>query len=141
MFSAGSLNFANGLDDFVSQPGAHSPGDVRVERFVRNAFADLLRPAAPSSVRTQAGRNGVTINVRRAADPRVQDVRIYRARAEQPLAKGSRGLHLVCRTLESSCVDRTVPRGRRVRYVVVVRDWWGASIPLVTAPVVARHGG
>ena len=43
--------------------------------------------------------------------------------------------HLVCSTLGTSCVDGSVPRRRPVRYVVVVRDRWGASIPLVTAPV------
>jgi hypothetical protein len=141
VFSAGSLSFAKGLDDFQERPGVRTTGDQRAERFVRNAFADLLRPAAPSSVRTSAGPAGVTISVQRAPDPRVREVRIYRARANQPLARGSRGLHFVCGTLTPSCVDRSVPRGRRVRYVVVVRDSWGASIPLVTAPVVARPGG
>jgi len=141
VFSAGSLSFAKGFDDFQERPGVRPAGDPRLERFVRNAFADLLRPAAPRSVRTSVGPNGITISVQRAPDPRVDGVRIYRAPADQPLARGSRGLHLVCSTLGTSCVDRSVPRRRRVRYVVVVRDRWGASIPLVTAPVVARPGG
>jgi hypothetical protein len=138
VFSAGSLSFANGLDDFQEHPGVPPTGDPRLERFVHNGFATLLRPAAPRSVRTTAGPEGITVTVRRAPDPRVVAVGIYRARARMPLARGSRGLHLVCTTLEDSCLDRSVPRRRPVRYVVVVRDRWGASIPFVTAPVVAR---
>src|SRR5207302_5386 len=51
IFSAGSLNFTKGLDDFVEHAGARASGDPRLERFVRNAFADLLRPAPVLSVR------------------------------------------------------------------------------------------
>jgi hypothetical protein len=136
VFSAGSLAFAKGLDEFRHQPLLPTQ-DLRLQVFVRNAFADLLRPAAPRSVRTTGGPKGVTVTVRRASDPRVLAVAIYRAPAVLPLARGSRGLHLVCITLAASCLDRTVPRRRQVRYVVVVRDRWGASIPFVTAPVAA----
>jgi hypothetical protein len=135
VFSAGSLSFSLGLDD-LRATGQHAPsGDTRLEAFMRNALAELVRPAAPLSVRTSAGRATTTIFVRRVPDPRVRDVRIYRAPAENPLAHGSRAMHFVCSTLGPSCVDRGVPPGRPVRYVVVVRDRWGASIPLVTAPV------
>jgi hypothetical protein len=135
VFSAGSLSFVRGLNNFQERASVRPAGDPRLERFVRNAFADLQRPAAPRAVRTSAGPDGITISVQRAPDPRVDDVRIYRAPADQPLARGSRGLHLVCGTLAASCLDRGVPRRQQVRYVVVVRDRWGASIPLVTAPV------
>ncbi len=135
VFSAGSLSFAKGLDDFHGHPSVPPSGDPRLERFVRNAFADLLRPGAPRAVRASVGPRGVTITVRRTPDPRVTEVRIYRAPADQPLAAGTRGLHLVCRTLRASCVDRSAPRDGRVRYVVVVRDPWGVSIPFVTASV------
>jgi hypothetical protein len=138
VFSAGSLSFAKGLDDFQEHIGVPRTGDPRLERFVRTGFAALLRPAVPHSVRTNAGPAGITVTVRRAPDPRVVSVGIYRAPARMPLARGSRGMHLVCTTLEDSCLDRGVPRRRPVRYVVVVRDRWGASIPFVTTPVVAR---
>jgi hypothetical protein len=136
VFSAGSLAFAKGLDEFRHQRSPPT-NDPRLEVFVRNAFADLLRPAAPRAVRTTAGPQGVSVTVRRAPDPRVLAVAVYRAPAVLPLARGSRGLHLVCITLAASCFDRRVPRRRRVRYVVVVRDRWGASVPFVTAPIAA----
>jgi hypothetical protein len=135
VFSAGSLSFAKGLNDYQERPSVRPTGDQRLERFVRNAFGDLLRPAAPGVVRTSVGPDGLTISVRRTPDPRVDEVRIYRAPADQPLARGSRGLHLVCRTLGARCADRSAPRPGRVRYVVVVRDPWGASTPLVTDAV------
>ncbi len=137
VFSGGSLSFSKGLDDFQGRPNARPTGDPRLERFVRNAFADLLRPAVPLHVRTTAGASGIAIGVQRTPDPRVDQVRVYRAPVDQPLAHGSRGLHLVCITLAATCLDRSVPRGRQVRYVVVVRDRWGASTPFVTEPVSA----
>ena len=137
VFSAGSLDFAKGLDDFRAHPDVVPSGDPRLEAFVRNAFARLLRPAGPSSVRTTAGRSGITVTIARPPDPRVVSVRVYRARAVQPLRRGSRGMHFVCATLAPACLDRTVPRGRHVRYVVVISDAWGASVPFVSPPVAA----
>jgi hypothetical protein len=124
VFSAGSLSFALGLDDYRWHVDVPPTGDPRLEAFVRNAFADLIRPAAPLAVRTAVGRTSVTIAVRHTPDPRIETVKVYRARATSPLARGSRGMHLVCRTLSRSCVDRAPP-GRRLRYVVVVHDRWG----------------
>jgi hypothetical protein len=135
VFSAGSLSFAKGLDDYREGARAVPTGDRRLEAFVRNALVELMRPAPPLGVSVSTGRSGVTISVRRAPDPRVRDVRIYRAHAVNPLDRGSRGMHFVCATLAASCLDRSVPRGRTVRYVVVIRDWWGASTPFVTRAV------
>ena len=135
VFSAGSLSFAKGLDDFRLRSQAVPSGDPRLEAFVRNALADLVRPAAPLAVTVSAGTGGAIIRVRRTLDPRVRDVRIFRAPAGNPLARGSRGMHFVCSTLGPGCVDQSAPHGRRVRYVVVVRDPWGQSTPFVTAPV------
>src|SRR5581483_10197781 len=131
VFSAGSLSFAKGLDDFHYHPDAPAPGDRRLEAFMHNAIAELMRPSAPIAVRTAAGRNGIAVTVRRAQDPRIQTVLVYRGRVTDTLEHGSRGLHLVCRTLASRCLDRTVSRGTPVRYVVAVRDRWGTSVPYV----------
>jgi hypothetical protein len=133
VFSAGTLSFALGLDDFRPHPNLPATGDPRLEAFMRNALADLVRPAAPLAVRVSAVGRGVRIVVRRAPDPRVLGVRVFRAAAEKPLAHGSRGMHFVCSTLGSGCVDTSTSRGRRVRYVVVVSDRWGSSTPFVTA--------
>jgi hypothetical protein len=137
VFSAGSLNFAQGLDDYRPRPAEPATGDPRLEVFMRNALVDLLRPAAPR-VSISGGRRGIRIELRRAQDPRIKSVRVFRAPAVKPLARGSRGMHLVCTTLLPSCVDSTAPRGRAVRYVVVLRDRWGSSVPVVTQPVAAR---
>jgi hypothetical protein len=138
VFSAGSLSFAKALDDFRYHDDAPPPGDRRLEAFMHNAFADLQRPPAPIAVRTAATQNGIAVTVRRSQDPRIQAMLVYRGRATNTLERGSRGLHLVCRTLATRCVDRTVPRGRPARYVVTVRDRWGTSVPYVTAPVTFR---
>ncbi|HST24661.1 MAG TPA: N,N-dimethylformamidase beta subunit family domain-containing protein, partial [Gaiellaceae bacterium] len=135
VFSAGSLTFSRGLDDFRPHAGLAATGDPRLEVFMRNALADLLRPPGPVSVRISAKAGSVLIRVVRAPDPRVRDVRIFRAPAVNPLARGSRGMRFVCRTPAATCVDRAVPAGRSFRYVVVIRDRWGSSTPFVTPPV------
>lgn len=138
VFSAGSLSFAKGLDGYRWSASLPASGDPRLEAFVRGAYADLLRPAGPRLVVVRTGQRAVTIAVRRTPDPRIVDVRLFRAPAIRPLARGSRGMHLVCRTLAARCVDRTAPAGRRVRYVVVIRDPWGSSTPFVTPAVTVR---
>lgn len=137
VFSAGSLSFAKGLDDFRHHPDTPPTGDPRLEAFVRNAFADMQRPPGPLAVRI-TDRHSLTVDVRRTPDPRIEAMLVYRAPVRNPLAKGSRGLHLVCRTLADRCVDSGAPRRRLVRYVVVVRDRWTTSVPVVTAPVRVR---
>lgn len=126
VFSAGSLGFALGLDEFKPHPGVPATADARLEAFVRHALADLLRPAQPRAVSVRAGRDGLVVVVKRAPDPRIEEVTV------------SRGGRIVCRTAGNRCVDRTRRRGRGGRYVVVLRDRWGSSVPFVTAPVVSR---
>ncbi len=138
VFSAGSLSFSRSLDNFRYHAEEPPRGDPRLEAFMRNALSDLQRPPGPLAVRAVAARNGVAVTARRTADPRVLAMLVYRAPAVKPLEHGSRGMHLVCRTLAARCLDRTAPRGKRVRYVVVVRDPWDTSPPYVTAPVTLR---
>jgi hypothetical protein len=133
VFSAGTLSFALGLDDFRLRPNVPATGDPRLETFMRNALAELVRPAAPLAVRVSTVSRGVRIVLRRSPDPRVLGVRVFRAPAHNPLAHGSRGMHFVCSTLGAGCVDTSAPRNRRVRYVVVINDRWGSSTPFVTA--------
>jgi hypothetical protein len=134
-FSAGSLGFAVGLDDYRMHPAVPPSGDPRLEAFVRNALDELQRPVGPLAVTARTGNAGIAVAVRRVPDPRVVDVRIFRARAGRPLERGSRGMHFVCRTLGAGCLDRFAPLRRAVRYVVVVRDRWGASVPYVSRAV------
>ncbi len=48
VFSAGSLQFAWGLDTFLTEERGHTaPADPRLQQFMRNALADLTSPPLP----------------------------------------------------------------------------------------------
>ena len=48
VFSTGSLQFAWGLDTFMTNGRGHTdPPDPRLQQFMRNALADLTQPALP----------------------------------------------------------------------------------------------
>ncbi len=131
VFSAGSLNFTHGLDEFVYGGHRKASGDPRLERFVQNMLADQLRPAPASRIRLRRQPAGVRVVVRAHADPRVLDVRVYRGPATDPY----RG-RLVCvlsPAERASCLDRRAPQGTALRYAAVVRDPWGTSVPLYSA--------
>ena len=51
VFSAGSLNFTHGLDDFVYGHQRAAPGDSRLERFVQDMLSDQQRPAPAFRIR------------------------------------------------------------------------------------------
>jgi N,N-dimethylformamidase beta subunit-like protein len=109
VFSAGTLRFSWGLDDTTGH------GSPALQQFMRNAMDDLTRPAPPASVRvTRVGRR-VRISARRLPDARARLLVVYAGR------------RLVCSTAKSACVDMRAPRGRKVRYSVVLRDRWRAS--------------
>lgn len=124
VFSAGSLQFVWALDDGggVAQPW--SPPQPAVQRFMRNAFADLTRPAAPADVRVRAGVVSVS-----DPDPRVS-FRVYRHR-------GSARFRPAARELVAVCARRAVCRVRRAtgsyRYAVVAVDRWSSSEPVLAA--------
>jgi hypothetical protein len=117
VFSAGSLEFTRGLDDFSLPSGQAASGDPRLERFLQNALSDLTLPAPPIRVRlTRRGPGTVTIRVTPHADPRVTAALIYRGR------------RLVCAAGRFACTDTHAPPGSR--YAVVLRDRWGVSEPV-----------
>jgi hypothetical protein len=127
VFSAGSLGFARGLDEYRWHADSPPSGDPRLEAFARNAYADLLRPAEPRAVGVMSRRGRIVIVVKRTPDPRVEQVTVFRSVA-------GRRFRLVCHRLADRCVDRDPPSGR-LRYAVILRDHWGTSIPLVSASV------
>ena len=130
VFSAGSLGFARGLDEYQWHADSPPSGDPRLEAFVRNAYADLLRPARPRAVIATSRRGRVVIVVRRTPDPRIEQVTVFRS-------VSGRRFRPVCHPLADRCVDRNPPSGR-LRYAVLLRDRWGTSIPLVSASVLWR---
>jgi N,N-dimethylformamidase beta subunit-like, C-terminal len=130
VFSAGSLSFARGLDEYHWNTNSPASGDPRLEAFVRNAYGDLLRPAEPQAVSVRPGRGRIVVLVRRTPDPRIEHVTVLRSVA-------GRRFRAVCDGLADHCVDRDPPSGR-LRYAVVLRDSWGASVPLISGSVLWR---
>ncbi len=113
VFSAGSLNFTHGLDDY----GAKPTGDARLERFMTNALTDLLKPAPATGVTiVRSNSHTATIRIERHLDPRVSAALVYRGR------------RLVCVTTSFVCTDHHSTPTRW--YAVVLRDDWGLSTPI-----------
>lgn len=130
VFATGSHTFAWGLDDFAANPDeTHGLVDPRLQRFARNAFDDLTRPARPTTIDVRATGQGVLVSVERLADARVKRVLVLRRRS------GERRTAVVCRSgrLHVFCRD---PVGRGAyRYEAVVVDTWRSSFPLRSAVV------
>jgi hypothetical protein len=134
VFASGSHTFAWGLDDDPANPDeTHGLADLRLQRFMRNALADLTRPAPPSSIDVRSLRRGVRVRFVRAPDPRVRRVLVFRHAGVAPFNPSSRGARLVCSSRGSICRDRA-PQGV-YRYAAVAVDPWGRSAPLLSAPI------
>jgi hypothetical protein len=137
VFASGSHTFAWGLDDDPANPDqTHGLADPRLQRFMRNALTDLLRPAAPTAVDARPLGRGVRIRVTRAPDPRVQRVLVFRHAGVAAFGLSGRGVTLVCSSARTVCRDR--PPTGLYRYAAVVADRWGRSAPLLSAPLRAK---
>jgi len=132
VFTAGSLQFAAGLDNNQFLPEYAGYEDPRLERFMENAMADLSRPAAPTAVVVHNGAK-VRIVIRRHPDPRVHTVAVYAHPGAGIFTLAARGVRRVCTTQTSACVVAGQPRGV-VRYAAVAVDRWGESTPTFSAP-------
>jgi len=138
VFASGSHTFAWGLDDDPANPDeTHGLADLRLQRFMGNALADLLQPAPPRTLDVRPARGGVRLRVTRFADPRVRLVRLFRHAGVAAFGPSSRGASLACATATGVCRDR--PRPGLYRYAAVTVDRWGSSSPVLSAPV--RAGG
>jgi hypothetical protein len=104
---------------------------------MRNAFADLGRPAAPRALDAHAKLRTVTLRIRRLPDPRVRTYRVVRHRGAGLFSLDDQGVAQVCRTDRLVCTNRRVPRGT-YRYAVVAEDEWGASVATFSRKVVVR---
>ncbi len=125
VFSAGSLQFTWGLDDFPSSfSGGSHPIVPGLEQFMRNALADLGRPAPPTAIVVRRASGGISIRVSRHADPRVRAVVVRR-----------NGV-VVCRTRTGACVDPGGSRRARAVYTATVADRWSESQPVAARPIV-----
>jgi hypothetical protein len=128
IFAGGAQQLSWSLDTFnTGRFGRTLPPDARLQQFMRNALADLTRPAKPRALEaTTQGRN-VTLRIERQPDPRVQSFQIYRHVGQGAFRLGDAGVARVCTTNTLVCVNRRVPRGRTYRYTAIALDEWGTS--------------
>jgi hypothetical protein len=134
VFASGSHTFAWGLDDFAGNPDeTHGLVDAGLQRFARNAFDDLTRPAPPSLFDARATGAGVLLSVERLPDPRVTKLLVLRRRGRGVPQLGARGTVVVCRprgtTRHAFCRDRARPGA--YTYAAVAADRWRSSLPVV----------
>jgi hypothetical protein len=139
VFSGGAQQLSWSLDPFnTGQFGRTLPADGRLQQFVRNAFADLLRPATPAALATTVERRRVTLSITRKPDPRVTRFQIYRHESRFAFDLDDAGVARVCTTTGLTCVNRRVPRGTYRYAVVALDDWGGVSAPTLSRKVVVR---
>jgi hypothetical protein len=134
VFATGSHQFSWGLDsDPYTPPGLADPG---LQQFMRNALADLTRPAAPFHIRVARSATAFRLSVTRNADPRVKDVVVYEHAGRalfDPDGSGA-GAALVCKTRQTTCTV-SAPGGGSYRFAAVAVDAWGRSRPTFSGVV------
>lgn len=139
VFAGGAQQLSWSLDTFnTGRFGRTLPPDTRLQQFMRNALADLVRPAPLSAVRARVRRRTVTITLQRHPDPRVQRYDVVRHAGAAPFAFDDRGVVRVCRTNGRACTLRRLRPGT-YRFAAVAVDEWGQSLPALSGKVVVRH--
>jgi hypothetical protein len=141
VFSGGAQQLSWSLDTFnLGRHGRTLPEDTRLQQFMRNAVADLTRPAPPAAVTVRARRRTATIAVQRRADPRVQRYDVVRHAGAAAFTPDDVGVVPVCRTTGRACILRRLRPGT-YRFAAVAVDEWGRSVPTLSRKVVIRKGG
>jgi hypothetical protein len=129
VFSAGSLRFGWGLDTWLPPSrGGPYPAIPGLQRFARNALADLTRPAPLLRFTGAPSGTGVALQIDRGPDPRLTATIV------------SRGDAVLCEGRIKTCVEPGLPGHRTYRYSAVNVDEWGRSVPaVVDVPVPNRR--
>jgi hypothetical protein len=141
VFAGGAQQLSWSLDTFnLGIHGRTLPADPRLQQFMRNALADLRRPAAPVAVQVRVRRRTVTIQVQRLTDPRVQRYAIVRHAGARPFGLDDPSVVPVCRTARGICALRRTRPGT-YRFAAVALDDWGQSVPTLSRKVVIRRPG
>ena len=137
VFAGGAQQLSWVLDTFnLTRFGRTLPPDTRFQQFMRNAVADLTRPARPAALQVQVQGRTVTLKVVGHADPRVR-FQSFKHAGPAPFALTSPGVAPLCKNKTGNCVIRNVTPGT-YRYAAVTVDEWGQSLPIFTGPVVVR---
>src|SRR5438105_1198596 len=134
VFASGSLQFAWGLDNFATEEEGHTqPADPRLQQFMRNAIADMTRPAPPSSLTPAISGSVVQVGMTEP-DPRIHELTVYRHEGTGAFAL-SDGVK-VCDGMPSAQCSEPLPPGHRTYvYAAVATDEWGQSAPVYSAPL------
>jgi hypothetical protein len=134
VFASGSLEFSWALDGY----GGHSP-NAGVQKLMLNVLDDLALPPAARALSARTRGTLVSLRApRRAPDPRLRRLRVYRhagARRFDPLADDA---VLACDTTGESCRERVASPGT-YRYAAVHVDRWGRSAAVYSRPVSVRR--
>lgn len=139
VFAAGAQQWSYALDPFnTGRLGRTLPADPRLQQFMRNALADLSRPAPPAAVRVRVRRRTVTVTLQRQDDPRVQRYEIFRHGGAAPFALEDGGVTRVCSTRGGACTLRRLKPGT-YRFAAVAVDEWSRSTAKLSAKAVVRR--
>jgi hypothetical protein len=110
------------------------PPDTRFQQFIRNALADLRRPARPTALQVQVQGRTVTLKAVGHPDPRIK-FQSFKHPGPAPFTLASPGVAPLCKNKTGNCVIRNVTPGT-YRYAAVTADEWGQSLPIFSAAVV-----
>jgi hypothetical protein len=135
VFAGGAQQLSWALDTFnLTRFGRTLPPDTRFQQFMRNALADLTRPARPTALQVQVQGRTVTLKAVGHADPRIK-FQSFKHAGPAPFTLTSPGVSPLCKNKTGNCVIRNATPGT-YRYAAVTVDEWGQSLPIFTAPVV-----
>jgi hypothetical protein len=131
VFSSGSHQFAWSLEEPGTDPRVqHGLVDPRLQAFMRNALADLQRPAPPARVVARRRPSNVRIAVTRSVDPRITAIVVKRLTNSGGRTRST----VICRTSATACIDRP-PTRAALRYAAVTVDAWGSSTQALSEPL------
>jgi hypothetical protein len=135
VFAGGAQQLSWVLDIFnLTRFGRTQPPDPRFQQFIRNALADLTRPARPTALGVQVQGRTVTLKATGHPDARVK-FRSFSHVGNGAFTPDGPGVARLCTNKTGNCVIRNVTPGR-YRYAVVTVDEWGQSLPIFTGAVV-----
>jgi hypothetical protein len=135
VFAGGAQQLSWPLDTFnLTRFGRTLPPDTRFQQFMRNALADLTRPARPTTLTATVQGRTVRLKVKAPVDPRIK-YRSFRRAGAQTFPLDAPGVLPRCLNRTGNCIDRGVPPGT-YRYAVAAVDDWGRSLPRFSVKVV-----
>jgi hypothetical protein len=135
VFAGGAQRLSWVVDTFnLTRFGRTLPPDTRFQQFMRNALADLRRPARPTALQVHVQGRTVTLKALGHADVRVK-FQSFKHVGMAPFALDDPGVSPLCKNKTGNCVIRNVTPGT-YRYAAVTVDEWERSLPIFTAKVV-----